>query len=44
MDPISAIFGSYLDAVSSSVTQHTADVIGAVIQTLLVEQKGMRVP
>jgi hypothetical protein len=44
MDPISAMFASYLDAISSNVAQHTSDVLGTEIQAQVVEHQGVQVP
>jgi hypothetical protein len=44
MDPITLLFASCLDAVSSIATQHTSDVLGTEVQALVVEHKGTKVP
>lgn len=44
MDPISAIFASYLDIVSNSVSEHTADILGTEIQSVIVEHEDVKVP
>ena len=44
MDPISVIFASYLDIVSTSVHEHTTDLLGTEIQAVMVEHQGIKVP
>ena len=44
MDPLSAAFASYLDLVSSRVTERMTDVLGTEMQAVVVEHQGVRVP
>ena len=44
MDPISAAFASYLDLVSTRVTEHMTDTLGTEIQAVVVQHQGIRIP
>jgi hypothetical protein len=44
MDPITAIFTSYLDIVSTSLTDRTSDILGTEMQARIVEHDSIRVP
>lgn len=44
MDPISAAFATYLEAVSSRVTERMTDVLGTEVQAIVVQHNGINVP
>jgi len=44
MDPISAIFASYLDLVSNTAHEHVSDVMGTEITALVVKHDGISIP
>lgn len=44
MDPISAIFASYLDVVSTLVSQRYLDVTGTEVKSVVVQHNGTQVP
>lgn len=44
MDPLCAAFASYLELVSSRVTERMTDVLGTEMQAVVVEHQGVRVP
>jgi hypothetical protein len=44
VDVFSAVFASYLDAVSNSVQLHMTDAMGTEVQAVIVEHHGIKVP
>lgn len=44
MDPVSAIFASYLELVSQKTTERMSDVLGLEVQTVSVTHQNIRVP
>lgn len=44
MDPISAIFASYLELVSVGVTNKMTDIVGTQVQSVVVEHQHIKIP
>ena len=44
MDPISAVFASYMDLVSAQTTGRMTDMLGTQLESRVVEHSGIRVP
>jgi len=44
MDPISAIFASYLELVSVGVTNKMTDIVGTQMQSVVVEHQHIKIP
>ncbi len=44
MDALSAVFASYLDAVSTITAKHMTDVIGTEVEAVIIEHDGYQVP